>query len=84
MSGVVHFNTVFSANYFRCTVVHNWGHDGMKIFVQPYSTRTDPQFYTRDNDNGFPCWITNILYEVPGSQVRFDIVYEPNSNDGSV
>jgi hypothetical protein len=31
ITGVVHF-TASAANYFRCTVIHNYGHDGIKIF----------------------------------------------------
>ena len=80
VSGVVHF-VASAANYFRCTVVHNFGHDGIKLFGQTYGTRTDPNLYTRDNDNGLPVWIENIVYEVAGSQIRFDVVYEPNLGD---
>lgn len=54
-----HFVSGASANYFRTYVNHGYGHDKVRVFVQPYSTRSDTSKYTYDNDNGMPVWICN-------------------------
>lgn len=60
---------------------HAYGHDKIKLFVQPYGTKTNPATYTYDNDNGVPVWVENIIYSVAGQAIQFDVVYEPPASD---